>query len=130
MKNKTKDIVVSVPSGNFGNICAGLLAKKLGLPIFHFIASTNVNNTVPQYLETAEYQPSQSKQTISNAMDVGDPSNFIRIQELFSNNFDALKDTLSAYSFTDDATKEKVEELKNKYKQKKIRISLSQSQKF
>jgi len=115
LKNKTKDIAISVPSGNFGNICAGLLAKKLGLPIAHFIASTNVNDTVPNYLKTAEYNSKVSQQTISNAMDVGDPSNFIRIQELFSNDFEALKATLSAYSFTDHATKEKIKELKNKY---------------
>jgi len=114
LKNKNKAIVISVPSGNFGNICAGLLAKKLGLPISHFIASTNVNNTVPHYLKTTEYTPKASQQTISNAMDVGDPSNFIRIQELFSNNFNALRATLSAYSFTDDSTREKVKELKNK----------------
>ena len=115
LKNKTKDIAVSVPSGNFGNICAGLLAKKLGLPISHFIASTNVNDIVPYYLKTGEYNPKPSLQTISNAMDVGDPSNFIRIQELFSNNFKALKTTLSAYPFTDDTTRRKVKELKDKY---------------
>lgn len=115
LKNKNKDIVISVPSGNFGNICAGLLAKKLGLPISHFIASTNVNDTVPNYLKTAEYNPMPSQQTISNAMDVSDPSNFIRIQELFSNDIDALKTALSAYSFTDDATREKIKELKEKH---------------
>jgi len=115
LKNKTKDIAISVPSGNFGNICAGLLAKKLGLPISYFIASTNVNDTVPHYLKTTEYNPRTSQQTISNAMDVGDPSNFIRIQELFSNNLEALKASLSAYSFTDDNTREKVKELKNNY---------------
>jgi len=115
LKNKNKDIVISVPSGNFGNICAGLLAKKLGLPISHFIASTNVNDTVPHYLKTTEYTPKASQQTITNAMDVSDPSNFIRIQELFSNDYNALKIALSAYSFTDDATREKVKELKEKH---------------
>lgn len=115
LKNKNKDIVISVPSGNFGNICAGLLAKKIGLPISHFIASTNVNDTVPNYLKTAEYKPKVSQQTISNAMDVSDPSNFIRIKELFSNDINALKTVLSAYSFTDDATREKVKKLKEKY---------------
>jgi len=115
LKNKNKDIVISVPSGNFGNICAGLLAKKLGLPISHFIASTNINDTVPHYLKTTEYTPKASQQTISNAMDVSDPSNFIRIQELFSNDFNALKTVLSANSFSDDATRDKIRELKDKY---------------
>ena len=69
--NKTKDVVVSVPSGNFGNICAGLMAKKLGLPISHFVASTNENDVVPKFFETGEYKAQASKKTISNAMDVG-----------------------------------------------------------
>ena len=72
-----KDIVFSVPSGNFGNICAGVVAQKLGLPVKHFIAATNVNDTVPQYLSTGNYDPKPSKATISNAMDVSNPSNFI-----------------------------------------------------
>ena len=101
-----KEVVISVPSGNFGNICAGLMAQKIGLPIKHFIASTNINDTVPQYLATGSYQPKPSKATISNAMDVGNPSNFIRIQELFDNDFVSLKNTFSSYSFTDNATKD------------------------
>jgi threonine synthase len=100
-----KDIVFSVPSGNFGNICAGLLAQKLGLPIKHFIASTNINDTVPKYLIDGVYDPKPSKATISNAMDVGNPSNFIRIQELFDNNLSRLKESFSSYSFSDDETK-------------------------
>ncbi len=99
------DIVFSVPSGNFGNICAGLMAQKLGLPIKHFIAATNVNDTVPNYLENGKYEPKPSKATISNAMDVGNPSNFIRIQEIFQNNLSTLKETFSAYSFSDDETR-------------------------
>lgn len=101
-----KEVVFSVPSGNFGNICAGLMAQKIGLPIKHFIASTNVNDTVPQYLATGSYQPKPSKATISNAMDVGNPSNFIRIQQLFDNDIVALKRTFSSYSFTDNATQD------------------------
>jgi threonine synthase len=100
-----KDIVFSVPSGNFGNICAGIVAQKLGLPIKHFVAATNVNDTVPNYMKEGIYTPKPSKATISNAMDVGNPSNFIRIQQLFENNFENLKNTFSSYSFSDDDTR-------------------------
>lgn len=100
-----KKVVFSVPSGNFGNICAGIMAQKLGLPIHHFVAATNVNDTVPNYLQHGVYEPKASKATISNAMDVGNPSNFIRIQELFDQNFEALNKAFSSYSFTDEATK-------------------------
>tara|TARA_B110000003_G_scaffold100420_2_gene102696 strand:+ start:13776 stop:15059 length:1284 start_codon:yes stop_codon:yes gene_type:complete len=111
-----KDVVFSVPSGNFGNICAGLLAQKLGLPIKHLIASTNINDTVPQYLVSGSYQPKPSIATISNAMDVGNPSNFIRIQELFQNNLIALKESFSSYSFTDNDTKLMMKEVFENYK--------------
>jgi threonine synthase len=110
-----KDIVFSVPSGNFGNICAGLLAQKLGLPIKHFIASTNINDTVPQYLLNGNYDPKPSKATISNAMDVGNPSNFIRIQELFDNNLSSLKKSFSSYSFSDDETKIMMKNIHDKF---------------
>ncbi|MEY8019987.1 threonine synthase [Muriicola sp. SD30] len=100
------ELVFSVPSGNFGNICAGMVAQKMGLPISHFIAATNVNDTVPRFMETSEYQPHPSTATISNAMDVGDPSNFIRILELHNNDFEALKKNLSSFSFSDKETKE------------------------
>ena len=110
-----KDIIFSVPSGNFGNICAGLLAQKLGLPIKHFVASTNINDTVPQYLIKGNYDPKPSKATISNAMDVGNPSNFIRIQELFDNNLSSLKKSFSSYSFSDDETKIMMKSIHNKF---------------
>ena len=110
-----KDIVFSVPSGNFGNICAGLLAQKLGLPIKHFVASTNINDTVPQYLIKGNYDPKPSKATISNAMDVGNPSNFIRIQELFDNNLSSLKKSFSSYSFSDDETKIMMKSIYDKF---------------
>jgi len=71
LKKQNKSLIISCPSGNFGNICAGILAKKIGLPIAHFVASTNVNDTVPQFLTTQKYSPKPSKETISNAMDVG-----------------------------------------------------------
>lgn len=106
-----KNIVFSVPSGNFGNICAGMMAKQLGLPIHHFIASNNENNVVTEYLKTQLYQPKPSIQTISNAMDVGNPSNFIRIQEIYKNDFENLKSDLSSYSFSDADTRSALIEL-------------------
>ncbi|RXJ51315.1 threonine synthase [Gelidibacter gilvus] len=111
-----KNIVFSVPSGNFGNICAGMMAQQLGLPIHHFVAANNENNVVTEYLTTKLYQPKPSVQTISNAMDVGNPSNFIRIQEIYKNNFEELKSNLSSYSFSDDETREALKELYNDFK--------------
>tara|TARA_R110000765_G_scaffold321847_1_gene413729 strand:+ start:2502 stop:3797 length:1296 start_codon:yes stop_codon:yes gene_type:complete len=110
-KSKGKEIIFSVPSGNFGNICAGLVAQRLGMPVNHFIAATNVNDTVPQFMSTKEYSPKPSKATISNAMDVGDPSNFIRIRHLFKDNFEELEKNLSSYSFDDNQTKEALKEI-------------------
>ena len=110
-----KNIVFSVPSGNFGNICAGLLAQKLGLPIRHFIASTNINDTVPKYMENGDYIVKASQSTLSNAMDVGNPSNFIRILQLFNNDFESLKSMLSSYSFSDNNTKMAMEEVYKNY---------------
>lgn len=112
-KTKGKEIVFSVPSGNFGNICAGLVAQRLGMPVKHFIASTNVNDTVPQFMLTKEYTPKPSTATISNAMDVGDPSNFIRIRHLFQDDFEALKENLSSYPFNDNQTKDALKEIYN-----------------
>jgi len=105
MHQQHKKLVFSVPSGNFGNICAGIMAQKLGLPIQHFIAATNVNDTVSNYLESGNYTPKKSIATISNAMDVGNPSNFIRIQELYGNDLETIKKHFSSYSFTDSETK-------------------------
>ena len=112
---KHKEIVFSIPSGNFGNICAGMMAQQLGLPVKHFIASNNENNVVTRYLKTENYNPKASVQTISNAMDVGNPSNFIRIQEIYKNDFKRLKDNLSSYSFTDEETKLALAEMYNQY---------------
>ncbi len=111
LADQKRELVFSVPSGNFGNICAGLLAKKMGLPISHFVASSNKNDVVGRYLQTGTYNPKPSVQTISNAMDVGNPSNFIRIQELFQNEFGDLKADLSSYSFDDQATKDAIKEV-------------------
>ena len=104
LKSQNKALVFSCPSGNFGNICAGIMAKKLGLPIEHFVASTNANDTVPRFLEKGNYEPKPSIATISNAMDVGNPSNFIRIQEMYNNDLEQFKKDFSSYSYTDEAT--------------------------
>lgn len=115
LHNSHKNIVFSVPSGNFGNICAGMVAQQLGLPIKHFIASNNENNVVTNYLKTEDYNPKPSVQTISNAMDVGNPSNFIRIQEIYKNDFSALKENLSSFSFSDKETKEALATIYKEY---------------
>ena len=105
LQGYAKKVIFSVPSGNFGNICAGMMAKKLGLPIESFIAATNVNDIVPKFMETGVYKAKPSIQTISNAMDVGDPSNFVRIQKIYGDNYDKIKRDLHSYSFTDDETR-------------------------
>ena len=103
-EDKNNPPTVAVPSGNFGNICAGLVAKKSGLPIKHFIAACNANDTVPEFFNTGIYTPKKAIATISNAMDVGDPSNFVRILELFGNENNNLKNILSSTSITDAET--------------------------
>ncbi len=100
--------IIAVPSGNFGNICAGLLAHQAGLPVQHFVAACNANKVVPDYLLTETYEPKQAIATISNAMDVGNPSNFIRILEIFHHQFGSLKNMLSSYSITDEETKQTI----------------------
>ena len=107
--------VVCVPSGNFGNICAGLLANASGLPIKHFIAATNANDVVPQYFETQHYQPKKAVATISNAMDVGDPSNFVRIMEIFQQQFANLTAKVSSCSVTDATTKQTLLDVYNQH---------------
>ena len=104
-EDKTNPPIVAVPSGNFGNICAGLLAQQSGLPIKHFIAACNTNDTVPEFLRSGNYQPKKAVPTISNAMDVGDPSNFIRIMQMFNQQIDGLKKLLNGYTISDDETK-------------------------
>ena len=115
LKDEYDSIVFSVPSGNFGNICAGMMAQQLGMPVRHFIAANNANNTITDYLATKSYNPKPSIATISNAMDVGNPSNFVRIQEIYNNSFDALRDNLISYSFTDQQTKQALAELYSDY---------------
>lgn len=111
---KEKDVspVVCVPSGNFGNICAGLLSKATGLPLGHFIAACNVNDIVTRYLQTQQLQPKETVPTLSNAMDVGNPSNFIRILEIFNDQFSILKENLSSCTVNDEET---MQTIKNVY---------------
>lgn len=115
LKHKSKKLVFSVPSGNYGNICAGMMTQKLGLPIAHFITGTNANNVVPDYLNTGHYNTKSSVATISNAMDVGAPSNFVRIEALHDNDFEALKNNLSGYSYSDTETIEAINHLYSKH---------------
>jgi threonine synthase len=111
LKKENKKLVFSVPSGNYGNICAGMMAQKLGLPVHHFVTGTNANNSVPRYLETGSYDIRPSVATISNAMDVGAPSNFVRILELHDNDISKLRKNLSGFSYSDQETTEAMHQL-------------------
>ncbi|MBX2826659.1 MAG: threonine synthase [Flavobacteriaceae bacterium] len=111
LKSEGKKVVFSVPSGNFGNICAGMMAQKLGLPVHHFVTGTNANKIVPDYLKTGEYLTQPSVATISNAMDVGAPSNFVRIQQIYNNDLEVLRSQLTGYSYSDDETREALQHL-------------------
>ena len=104
-KHFGKPVVFSVPSGNFGNLSAGLLAYRMGLPVQHFVAATNSNNVVPRYLASSTYDPTPSIETISNAMDVGNPSNFVRLTRFFEDNWQETRNLISGYHFDDQETK-------------------------
>lgn len=104
----TSNVVFSVPSGNFGNLTAGVLAKKMGLPIHAFVAATNANDVVPEYLHTNVFTPRASTQTISNAMDVGNPSNFPRLLALYDNDWDSITKQIYGYAFTDTETRKAI----------------------
>lgn len=109
------DIVFSVPSGNFGNIGAGLLAYQMGLPVKQFIAATNANDIVPRFLETGVYETKTSVQTYANAMDVGAPSNWVRIMDLFENDEAALKRIVTGKSYTDEETLQAIKDIYTEY---------------
>lgn len=111
LKKHNKPLILSCPSGNFGNICAGIMAKRLGLPIAHFVASTNANDTVPRFLAAGNYEPKPSVATISNAMDVGNPSNFIRIQQLYRFNLEEFEKDFTSYSFSDTETEKAIQDI-------------------
>lgn len=110
-KLEKQNPVICVPSGNFGNICAGILAHFRGLPVEHFIAACNENDIVPQYLKTQKLESKETVPTLSNAMDVGNPSNFVRILELFKNHFEDVKGKISGYSIDDDKTLHTIKEV-------------------
>ncbi len=105
---KNKPLWVVVPSGNFGNLTAGLFAKKMGLPIERFIAATNVNDIVPQYFKTGTYTPRPAIPTISNAMDVGNPSNLVRMRALYEDDLEKLKQDVEAVSVDERETLDEV----------------------
>lgn len=115
LRQGKKKLVFSVPSGNFGNIAAGLLAWKMGLPVHQFIAATNVNDTVPRFLATGVYETRPSVQTYANAMDVGAPSNWVRIMDLFKQDQEALKSLVSSATYTDEQTLEGMKAIYSKY---------------
>ena len=105
-QNKADNMVVCVPSGNFGNICAGIFAHEMGLPIKRFIAANNANDIFYKYLQSGKYEPKPSKQTLANAMDVGDPSNFARIYDLFGGCHEKITSLISGATYTDDMIKD------------------------
>ena len=108
-----KDWVVAVPSGNFGNLTAGLYAHAMGLPVSKFVAANNANDTFAQYLQTGSYQAKASVATLSNAMDVGDPSNFVRIQELFGHSLEAIRKMITAVVISDKETLDEIAYIHN-----------------
>ena len=107
----------SIPSGNYGNLFSAIVSKKLGLPIENIISSNNINNPVERYFQSGVYTPLHSKETLSNAMDVGDPSNFKRVNKIFDHDLNKMKEIIHAYSFTDYETEDAIKNLlkKNKY---------------
>jgi len=115
LKSTGKALVFSTPSGNFGNLCGGLIAKKMGLPVSRFIAATNVNDIVPQYLQNGVFAPRPSTPTISNAMDVGNPSNFARILALYDNDIEKIRADVYGASFTDEETRNALQEVSARY---------------
>lgn len=113
--HKAENVYFCVPSGNFGNLSGGLLAKKMGLPIAGFIAASNANDIVPKYLETSQFNPRPSIQTISNAMDVGNPSNFSRMLDLYDHDYEKLIQDVRGISFDDNQTRKIIEQVYAKY---------------
>ncbi len=116
LKTDHAPVVFSTPSGNFGNLSAGVFAWRMGLPVQAFVAATNLNKVVPDYLTSGQYSPISSLATLSNAMDVGNPSNFVRLQRLFNDNFEQMSSLVNGYYFTDDQTIEAMIRLRDRYK--------------
>jgi threonine synthase len=115
LREGKSNVAFCVPSGNFGNIGAGLLAWKMGLPVAKFIAATNANDTVPAYFKTGVYEPKPSVQTIANAMDVGNPSNWARIADLFKEDAEALNQLVESHSYTDEQTHQAIKDVYSSY---------------
>jgi len=112
-KKLRDNLLVSVPSGNYGNLTAGALAQKMGLPVKQFVASSNVNKVVPDYLQTGSYEPREAIQTLSNAMDVGDPSNFIRLKTIYNNKHKTIQNSIKSRIATDEETIQTIRQLYN-----------------
>ncbi|MFN3405756.1 MAG: threonine synthase [Cytophagaceae bacterium] len=108
LKNLKQPVVFSVPSGNFGNLCGGLFAKKMGLPVDKFIASCNANDIIPEFLRSGIFSPKASVKTISNAMDVGNPSNYARIADLYGGDLEKIRNEIEGKSYTDSQTEEAI----------------------
>lgn len=115
LKSTGREIIVSVPSGNLGNITAGLIAKHMGLPVDKFIAATNSNDVFTNYLSSGKFEPRKSVQTYSNAMDVGNPSNLERVRSLFGDNLEKMKIEIASFSFNDDETVKGIKEVYDKF---------------
>jgi threonine synthase len=113
--HKKLPVVFSIPSGNFGNLTAGLIAKRMGLPVRRFIAAVNANDVFPNYLNSGKYEPKPSVKTVSNAMDVGTPSNFSRILSLYNNDIAAIKNDIISFSFSDEETIAAIENVYREY---------------
>jgi threonine synthase len=114
-KINREPIFISVPSGNLGNLTSGLLAKRMGLPVKKYVLSSNVNDVVPKYLKTGSYTPAAPINTISNAMDVGNPSNFVRILALYDSSVEKLRKDVSGFSFNDSQTINAIQDVYEKY---------------
>ena len=115
LMHQNRPVVFSVPSGNFGNLTAGLFAQRMGLPVHHFIAATNSNDVVPEYLEHGAYHPRPSVRTLSNAMDVGAPSNFARMLDLYGSTWNIMKADISGYAFNDEQTKAAMQDVYQRF---------------
>ncbi|MBS3806722.1 MAG: threonine synthase [Bacteroidales bacterium] len=115
LENEQRDnMIFSVPSGNYGNLTAGVMAWKMGLPVKRFVAASNINRVVPDYLQTGQYNPRTAVRTHSNAMDVGDPSNFVRIREMFGDDHKRISQLIQGFVVNDEQTAEAIRDLHNK----------------
>ncbi|WP_288429705.1 threonine synthase [uncultured Spirosoma sp.] len=115
VRDAGKPVVFSTPSGNFGNLSAGVLVQQMGLPVHHFVAATNLNQVVPSYIKSGVYAPMTTVATISNAMDVGAPSNFVRLAHLHGDQHDAFRTNISGYYFDDEQTRQEMKRLHDQY---------------